>query len=76
MVKTEMENNIIMKHIVKIKILLLLILMYSCGSGKEIYIQTTEETFDSDVKYMTKRGWRYVVATQQDTFIIVTLKRK
>ena len=71
-----MENNIIMKHIVKIKILLLLILMYSCGSGKEIYIQTTEKTFDSDVKYMTKRGWRYVVATQQDTIIIVTLKRK
>jgi hypothetical protein len=50
--------------------------MCSCGSGKEIYIQTTEQTFDSDVKYMTKRGWRYVVATQQDTFIIVTLKRK
>jgi hypothetical protein len=49
--------------------------MYSCGVGKEIYIQTTEQTFDSDVKYMTKRGWRYVVATQQDTFIIVTLKR-
>jgi hypothetical protein len=58
------------------KKLLLLALMYSCGVGKEIYIQTTEQTFDSDVKYMTKRGWRYVVATQQDTFIIVTLKRK
>jgi hypothetical protein len=58
------------------KKILLLALMYSCGAGKEIFIQTTEQTFDSDVKYMTKRGWRYVVATQQDTFIIVTLKRK
>jgi hypothetical protein len=58
------------------KKLLLLALMYSCGAGKEIFIQTTEETFDSDVKYMTKRGWKYVVVTQQDTFIIVTLKRK
>lgn len=71
-----MENNITMKYLLKIKILLLLLVMYSCGAGKEIYIQTTEETFDSDVKYMTKRGWRYIVATQQDTFIIVTLKRK
>lgn len=71
-----MVNNITMKYLLKIKILLLLLVMYSCGAGKEIYIQTTEETFDSDVKYMTKRGWRYIVATQQDTFIIVTLKRK
>lgn len=70
------ENNITVKYLLKIKILLLLLVMYSCGAGKEIYIQTTEETFDSDVKYMTKRGWRYIVATQQDTFIIVTLKRK
>ena len=70
------ENNITMKYLLKIKILLLLLVMYSCGAGKEIYIQTTEETFDSDVKYMTKRGWRYIVSTQQDTFIIVTLKRK
>jgi hypothetical protein len=69
-------NNITIKYLLKIKTLLLLGLMYSCGSGKEIYIQTTEQTFDSDVKYMTKRGWRYVVSTQQDTFIIVTLKRK
>jgi hypothetical protein len=58
------------------KKLLLLALMYSCGVGKEIFIQTTEQTFNSDVKYMTKRGWKYVVVTQQDTFIIVTLKRK
>lgn len=70
------ENNITVKYLLKIKILLLLLVMYSCGAGKEIYIQTTEETFDSDVKYMTKRGWRYIVSTQQDTFIIVTLKRK
>jgi len=68
-------NNITIKYLLKIKILLLLGLIYSCGVSKEIYIQTTEETFDSDVKYMVKRGWRYVVATQQDTFIIVTLKR-
>lgn len=70
------ENDITVKYLLKIKILLLLLVMYSCGAGKEIYIQTTEETFDSDVKYMTKRGWRYIVSTQQDTFIIVTLKRK